>query len=121
VVFVKGLPTLHPPNISEEDLKGNQGKRCDLNRSNYYDYNLNEFKEGAFGKKFRSYREEDKDLSQITYRRRKALQNPPLMEGNKLTTEQMEKEKQFLKSQYDFPPLCNDFEIIYEDSVKFNK
>lgn len=59
---------------------------------------------------------------QFTLRRRKLTQhNPSLLENNQLNPEQMEQEKQFLKSQYDFPPQCNDFEIIYQDSVKFNK
>jgi len=61
------------------------------------------------------------DQHVVQFKRRKVIQNPELDANNQLTHEQMEREKQFLKSQYDFAPLCNEFEIVYEDSAKFNK
>lgn len=33
----------------------------------------------------------------------------------------MQDDKEYLKAQYDHPPNCDDFEIIYEKSKKFNK
>lgn len=62
------------------------------------------------------------DMYSSTMKRRKLNQRQmDLPSDNILSPEQMEQEKAFLKSQYDFPPVCNDFIIIYENSVKFNK
>jgi hypothetical protein len=39
----------------------------------------------------------------------------------KLSEEEMKKEKDAMRSQYENPPECDDFEIIIERSKKFNK
>lgn len=39
----------------------------------------------------------------------------------KLSEEEMKREKEAMRSQYENPPECDDFEIIVERSKKFNK
>lgn len=133
MLIIKDKPELALPRVLQEELEPTNFHkypeveyRHELVTSPLIKLNLsmNSFKDTVFGRKSEVSLNPEAYQSayQFTLRRRKLTQhNPALLENNQLTIEQMEQEKHFLKSQYDFPPQCNDFEIIYQDSVKFNK